>query len=66
MANEPPLIEPLNRGYKRLPEVELQIADALKLGPEALVERAQQRNEKAPDFLAAETLVYFIPPSYSE
>ena len=60
MADEPPFLEPLNQSYKRLPEVERQIADVLKLRPEALVVRAQQRNEKASDYLAAETLVYLI------
>ena len=61
MANEPPFVEPLTRGnYKRLPAVEGQIADALTLEPEMLLKRAQQRDETAPDFLSAETLVYFI------
>ena len=60
MADERPFIEPFNRSYKRLPEVERQIADALKLRPKALVERARQRDEKASDYLAAETLVHFI------
>ncbi len=61
MADEPAFVEPLRRGnYKRLPEVEWQIADALALGSEALVKRAQQRDETASDFLLAEALVYFI------
>ena len=60
MADEPAFVKPLTRGnYKHLPEVERQIADALALGSEALVKRAQQ-NESAPDFLLAEVLVYFI------
>lgn len=61
MADEPAFVEPFTGGnYKRLPEVEWQIADALTLGPEAFVKRAQQRDETAPDFLLAEALVYFI------
>ena len=61
MADEPPFVEPLTRGnYKRLPEVERQITDALTLEPEALVKRAQQIDATAFDFLSAETLVYFI------
>lgn len=54
-------IEPLTRGaYKRLPATEHQIAEAIVLGAPALVKRAQQREEGAPEFLSAEALVYFI------
>lgn len=61
MADEPAFVEPLTRGnYKRLPKAEWQIADALTLGPEALVKRAQQRDKTTPDFLLTEALVYFI------
>ena len=61
MADEPAFVEPLTRrGYKRLPAVERQIANALTLEPEVLVKRAQQREKTAPDFLSAEALVYFI------
>ena len=60
MADEPPFVEPLARGYKRLPEVERQIADALNLESEALLRRARERDERVPGFLTAETLAYFI------
>ena len=60
MADEPPFVEPLGRGYKRLPEVERQIADALNLEPEALLRRARERDESVVDRLAPEALVYFI------
>lgn len=61
MDDDPPPIEPLTQeNYKRLPAVEREIADALILEPEALVKRVRQREETAPDFLSAETLVYFI------
>ena len=60
MADESPFVEPLGRGYKRLPEVERQIADALNLEPEALVRRARERDECVAGRLAPEALVYFI------
>ena len=61
MADKPTFVEPLTRGYyRRLPAVERQIAEALMLEPQALVTRAQQRDETASDFLSAEALVYFI------
>ena len=59
--NEPPVVEPLTRGaYKRLPEVERQIACAASLDPLKLAERARQQDISAPDFLSPEALVYFI------
>ena len=60
MADEPPFVEPLGRGYKRLPAVERQIADALNLEPEALLRRARERDESVASRLAPEALVYFI------
>ena len=55
------VIEPLTRfGYKRLPDVERQIADAMILDPLALANRARQRDENASEYLSAEALVYFI------
>ena len=60
-SDEPPVVKPLTRnGYRRLPKVELQIADAVILDGTAIVERARQRDEGAPDFLAPEALIYFI------
>ena len=62
-SNQNPVevIEPLTRqGCKRLLETERQIVDAINLEPEALIERAQQRDKMVPEFLSAETLVYFI------
>ena len=60
-SDEPPVVKPLTRnGYMRLAKVELQIADAVMLDGPAIVERAQQRDEGVPDFLAPEALVYFI------
>lgn len=59
--NEPQVVKPLTRGsYKRLPEVERQIANAASLDPLTLVERAQHHDISAPDFLSPEALVYFI------
>ena len=59
--DEPPLVEPLTRnGYKRLPEVERQIAEALPLRGCELVGRARRQAEGDSDFLSAEALVYFI------
>ena len=59
--DEPPVVEPLTRnGYKRLPEVERQIAEALSLRGCELVGRARRREEGSSDFLSAEALVYFI------
>ena len=60
MADEPSSVEPLGRGYKRLPEVEQQIADALSLEPEALLRRARERDESVAGRLAPEAVVYFI------
>ena len=60
-SDEPPLVKPLTRsGYRRLAKVELQIAEAVTLDGTAIVERARQRDEGVPDFLAPEALVYFI------
>lgn len=60
-SDEPPVVKPLTRnGYTRLAKVELQIADAVMLDGPAIVKRARQRDEGAPDFLAPEALVYFI------
>ena len=59
--DEPSAVKPLTRnGYARFAKVELQIADAVMLDGPAIVERARQRDEGAPDFLAPEALVYFI------
>ena len=60
MADEPPFVEPLGRGYRRLPEVERQIADALSLEPEALLRRARERDKGVAGYLAPEAVVYFI------
>ena len=60
MADEPPFVEPLGRGYKRLPEVERQIADALSLEPEALLRGARDRDESVAGCLAPEAVAYFI------
>ena len=60
MADEPSLVEPLSRNYKRLPEVERQIAGALDLEPEVLLRWAKERDESAAGFLAPEALVFFI------
>lgn len=63
-ADESLVIEPLTRGgCRRLPEVERQIAAAVKLGPLVLSQQARQRDETAPDFLSVEALVYFIRQS---
>ena len=60
-SDESPLVEALTRnGYVRLAQVERQIGEAVTLDGATLVERAQQRDEAAPDFLAPEALVYFI------
>ena len=60
-SDEPPVVKPLMRnGYRRLAKVELQIADAAMLDGPAIVERARQRDEGAPNFLGPEALVYFI------
>ena len=60
-STELQVIEPLTRiGYKRLPEVELQIAGANMLDPIKLAQRARQRDENDSDYLSAESLVYFI------
>lgn len=59
-------IEPLThvtRGgqpYHRTPEVEAQIASALRLRPAALVLRTKVRDRNAAEFLKEECLVYFI------
>ena len=60
MVDEPPLVEPLGRSYRRLSEVERQIADALNLEPEALLQRARERDESVAGYLAPEALIYFI------
>lgn len=60
MADEPPFVEPLGRGYKRLPSVDRQIADALDLDPESLVRLAQGQGEGAVGSMLTEALVYFI------
>ena len=60
-SDEPPVVKPLTRnGYSRLAKVEQQIADTIMLDGAAIVERAQQRDEDAADYLAPEALVYFI------
>lgn len=59
--DEPPSVSPLTRrGYKRTRATQRQIADALGLGAAELIARAQQRDEKAPDYMSAEALVFFI------
>ena len=60
-ADKSPVVASLTRGtYKRLPEIERQIADAVSLDALMLVQRARQRDESAPIFLSPEALVYFI------
>lgn len=60
-VEEPPAIEPLTRrGYERLPATQRQIGGALSLDTAALVARARQRDESAPEYLSVEALVYFI------
>lgn len=59
--HEPPSVSPLTRrGYERTKATQRQIADALGLGVAELIARAQQRDEKAPDYMSAEALVFFI------
>jgi len=59
--DEPPSVSSLTRrGYKRTNATRRQIADALSLGAAELIARAQQRDEKAPDYMSAEALVSFI------
>lgn len=59
--DESPLVNPLTRrGYKRTKATQRQIADASALGSAELIARARERDEKAPDYMAAEALVYFI------
>jgi DNA-directed RNA polymerase specialized sigma24 family protein len=54
-------VRPLTRrGYKRLPGIERQIAEAGVLDARALLAYAEHRNETEPGYLAAETLVHFI------
>jgi hypothetical protein len=54
-------IKPLTRrGYKRLTATERQIAEAAVLDSEALLAQAENRDDSAPDYLTAETLVCFI------
>lgn len=54
-------VSPLTRrGYKRLPEIERQIAEAAVLDARALLAHAEQRDEAEPGYLAAETIVHFI------
>ena len=60
-ADEPPSVSPLTRrGYKRTAATQRQINDGLGLTAAELIARAQQRDEKAPDYMSAEALVYFI------
>jgi DNA-directed RNA polymerase specialized sigma24 family protein len=61
-ASEPPsMVAPLTRrGYKRRPEIELQIGGAVALDATDLLGRAQQRDKAEPGNLAPEALVYFI------
>ena len=60
-SDGPLSVKPLTRnGYRRLEKVEQQIAGAMMLDGPAIVERAQQRDQDAADFLAPEALVYFI------
>lgn len=55
------VIRPLTRrGYKRLAVVERQITQAVALDAKALIARAQNRDEEAPDYISPEALVYFI------
>ena len=57
----PMSVRPLTRrGYKRLPEIERQIAEASLLDGKALLAHAEHRDEAEPGYLAAETLVHFI------
>ena len=59
-------IEPLShftrsgRAYHRTPEVDAQIASALRLSPSELTARAKIRDRDAPEFLKEEVLVYFV------
>lgn len=54
-------IKPLTRrGYKRLPTTERQIVKASGLDKKALLERALQRDDTAPEYLCPEALVCFI------
>jgi|SRR5579862_2166885 len=48
------------RGYKRLPEIERQIGEAVVLNANALLVRAQLRDEAEPGYLAPESLVHLI------
>jgi DNA-directed RNA polymerase specialized sigma24 family protein len=60
-ADEPPSVAPLTRrGYERTKTTQRQITAAMELDAVTLVARAQQRDEKEPDYLSAEALVYFI------
>lgn len=59
--DEPPSVSPLTRrGYKRTRATQQQITGALGFSAEELIARAQQRDDKAPDYMSAEALVYFI------
>jgi hypothetical protein len=61
VAEEPPSISPLTRrGYQRTKATQKEIAGALGLGAAELIARSQQRDEKAPDYMSAEALVFFI------
>lgn len=66
-ASAPVEIRPLTRAsketgqlYRRDPQVEQQITEALTLDPAALVERAAVTSREDPRFLNEETLVYMI------
>ena len=59
--DEPPSVSPLTRrGYRRTNATRKQIVDALELNAAELIARAQRRNEKAPDYISAGALVFFI------
>lgn len=60
-TDEPQSVSPLTRrGYKRTAVTQRQISDGLGLSAAELIARAQQRDEKAPDYMSAEALAYFI------
>lgn len=60
-GEESAAIEPLTRrGCRRQPATQKQIEAAAGLDTATLIERAQQRETDAADYLSAEALVYFI------
>jgi hypothetical protein len=61
--DERPLpVRPLTRrGYKRLPEIERQIAEAAVLDARALLAHAEQRDEAEPRYLAPEAIGSLYP-----